>query len=224
VPLEKLGTFPGVPPLVAQLLHNRCIETQAQLEAYLGPGRGQLLDPFMLPDMEKAVARLRRALANKEHIGIFGDFDADGVTATALLVMSLEVLGASVLPYIPHRVEEGHGLNVGALQKLKELGASVVITADCGVSSVQEVAQAQGWGLDVIITDHHSPPATLPQAHALINPKISYSAKLSQDLSPPSSPSPLKKERGIEKKLGDTPSPPSLRLRSELVKFCDIPV
>ena len=117
------------------------------------------------------MARLRRALADKEHIGVYGDFDADGITGTALLIKALRDLGASVAAYIPDRVDEGHGLNADAVKYLHERGISLLITVDCGATSISEVDLASDLGIDTIITDHHSVLPTLPKSHALINPR-----------------------------------------------------
>ena len=162
----------GVPPLWANLLYNRGLRTPQELEPFLKAGPGLLLDPFGLPGMQVAVERLQRAIQHGETVGIFGDFDTDGVTATALLHQALTGYGLPLVPYIPHRVEEGHGLNSGALTALKGQGVSLLITVDCGVSSVAEVAQARSYGMDTIITDHHIPPAHLPPALAIVNPRV----------------------------------------------------
>lgn len=121
--------------------------------------------------MDKAVARIREALRNDELIAVYGDYDADGVTATALLVELLRKLGGRVLPYIPHRLVEGYGLNHEALRKLREEGASLAITVDCGIGSLVEVEYARSLGLDIIVTDHHDVHDELPPAVAVINPK-----------------------------------------------------
>lgn len=128
-------------------------------------------DPFLLPDMSKAVTRIYSALLAGENIGIYGDFDADGICGTALLTQALSSLGAQVTPYIPHRLEEGYGLNPTALKNLHQQGISLVITVDCGITDIAEVDQAKRLGLDIIITDHHLPLFSLPPALAVINPK-----------------------------------------------------
>ena len=124
-----------------------------------------------LPDMENAVERLARAVAEREKIAIFGDFDTDGITGTALLVHTLRDLGNTALPYIPDRTDEGHGLNKQAVESLAEQGVTVLITVDCGTTSFDEVAQANALGMDVIITDHHIVESELPAAHAIVNPQ-----------------------------------------------------
>ena len=158
-----------LPPIVTQILHNRDITTPPQIEAYLNP---TLHDPMLMPGMEQAIGRLRKALDAGEAIGVFGDFDVDGVTATALIAQGLGELGAKVIPYIPHRVTEGHGLNPEAVQALHAQGISVLVTVDCGVTSYSEVSLAQELGVDVIVTDHHIPPDRLPPAISIIDPYI----------------------------------------------------
>lgn len=161
----------GLHPLVNQLLYNRGITEPAQAEAFLGIEESLQSDPFLLSDMEKAVARVYRALLGGESIAIYGDFDADGICGTALLTQGLSFLGGKTTPYIPHRIKEGYGLNSAALESLHQQGITLVITVDCGISSVTEVERAQRKGLDIIITDHHSIPHTLPPALAVIDPK-----------------------------------------------------
>ena len=154
---------------MAQVLHNRGVTTGSEIDSLFNPS---LHDPALLSNMEPACQRLYRAIESDEIIGIFGDFDVDGVTGTALIAQGLGDLGARVEPYIPHRVTEGHGPNEAAMGVLRERGASVMVTVDCGVTSLKEVALAQELGMDVIITDHHIPPTTLPHALAIIDPKL----------------------------------------------------
>ena len=161
--------MPEIPPIVAQVLHNRGITIRSEIDSLFNPS---LHDPALLSNMDSARQRLYRAIESDEIIGIFGDFDVDGVTGTALMAQGLSDLGARVEPYIPHRVTEGHGPNKAAMRVLRERGASVMVTVDCGVTSLEEVALAQELGMDVIITDHHIPPTTLPPALAIIDPKL----------------------------------------------------
>ncbi len=162
----------GVPPLWALLLYHRGITRPEEVEPFQQAGPHLLGDPFLLPGMTQAVARLQQAIQRQETVGVFGDFDADGVTATALLYQVLTQEGLRTIPYIPHRVEEGHGLNPGAIASLRDQGVSLVVTVDCGVSSNAEVALAKSYGMDTIITDHHVPPPTLPPALAIVNPRV----------------------------------------------------
>lgn len=161
----------GLPPLHAHLLYNRGICHPGEIEPFLKADSRLMHDPLLLPDMDKAVFRLKKALENKERIGIFGDFDADGITGTALLTRALRDLGASVVPYIPDRVDEGHGLNDDAVRQLQQEGVLLLITVDCGATSISEVDLASSLGMDTIITDHHSLLPALPDAYAVINPQ-----------------------------------------------------
>ncbi len=168
-PAEHLARFPDLPPLIVQLLYNRQIRTREEVEAFLSRSVAQD-NPFRLKGMNAAVTRLRQAIRNAETIAVYGDYDADGVTATALLVPTLRALGsARVVPYIPNRQDEGYGLNKPALTQLAEEGVQVVVTVDCGVRSVDEVVHANRLGLDLIITDHHALGTELPPALAVID-------------------------------------------------------
>jgi single-stranded-DNA-specific exonuclease len=162
--------FPELPPLVLQLLHNRGVHEPDEVESFLG-ARVVASDPFDLEGMHHAVARIRQAVRDHEPIAVYGDFDADGVTATVLLVQALDALGAQVVPYIPHRVDEGYGLRSAALADLARHGVRLVVTVDCGIRSVKEVESARAEGLAVIVTDHHSVGDVLPPAIAVIDPK-----------------------------------------------------
>jgi single-stranded-DNA-specific exonuclease len=170
-PEEHLAATSGLSPLIAQLLYNRGISQPSQLEAFLSGDKRLAGDPSRLPDIEPAVGRIYRALLSGETIAIYGDFDADGITGTAILVRGLSKLGGKTVPYIPHRLTEGYGLNVTALESLYKQGVSLVITVDCGITALNEVERAKRLGLDVIITDHHSPLPEMPSAMAIINPK-----------------------------------------------------
>ena len=145
------------PPIVAQLLFNRGLADPVEAERFLAGQLAQPDDPLLLTGLPEAVERLQRAVRRGERIAVYGDYDTDGVTATALLVQVLNVLGANVRPYIPERESEGYGLNVEALKTLKEDAVAVVITVDCGVRSPEEADAARALGLDLIITDHHHP-------------------------------------------------------------------
>jgi len=156
--------------LIVQILYNRGVSDPEEADAFLN-GVGRFSDPFRMLGVRRAVDRIRDALRAGERIVVYGDFDADGVTATALLVQALTALGGEAVPYIPHRVDEGYGLNCDALDKVAAAGARVVITVDCGIRSPEEVAYGKDLGLDMIVTDHHSIGPGLPPALAVINPK-----------------------------------------------------
>jgi len=163
----------GIEYLHAQLLYNRGIKTPESMHRFLAARYDQLPDPLSLIDMDRALERIQRALATHEHITVFGDFDADGVTSAALVTRALRMLehpGEALDYYIPHRLLEARGLSREALDQVKARGTSLVITTDCGSSDVEEVLYAKTLGIDIIITDHHHPPEQLPQAYAMINP------------------------------------------------------
>lgn len=161
----------GYPPLLRQVLFNRGLGTAEDSQRFLAARPLEVSDPFQIKGMEAAVDRLVFAIEHGESIVVYGDYDADGVTATALLVQSLQALGGRASPYIPDRFEEGYGLNIAAVRQLKENGAAVVVTVDCGIRSLKEAEEAQRIGLDLIITDHHTPGPQMPPAIAVINTK-----------------------------------------------------
>ena len=158
----------GVPFFLAMLMNIRGLDDAAHLREFLGEGE-PLSDPFLLKDMDKAAARITRAVDNMEKTAVYGDYDADGVTSTAMLYSYLETRGADVIFYIPQREGEGYGMNMGAVEYLKEQGVSLIVTVDNGISSVQEVARANELGIDVVVTDHHRPQEILPDAVAVVD-------------------------------------------------------
>ena len=168
---EAAQGLSGYPALLQQVLFNRGLGTAEESKRFLAALPPESNDPFGMKGMEAAVDRLSFAIKNGDPIVVYGDYDADGVTATALLLNSLQAFGGQVQPYIPDRFEEGYGLNIAALQQLKEKGAVVVVSVDCGIRSLAEAAEAKRLGLDLIITDHHSPGPEMPDAFAVINTK-----------------------------------------------------
>lgn len=182
IPDKYLPNFSGFTPLIAQLLYNRGLTDPSQLESFITADESLSGNPFSLPDMQKAVARIYQALLSGENIAIYGDFDADGMTATAVLVQGLSILGCKAVPYIPHRLTEGYGLGIAALENLRQQGISLVITVDCGITADFEVKKARRMGLDVIITDHHTPLNIIPPAIAVIDPKRTDSTYPSSEL------------------------------------------
>jgi len=171
IPCSLAARLPHLSPVMAQLLYNRQISDPSEVRSFLEGGDLEP-NPFRLKGVTAAVTRLRRAIRNDEPIAVFGDFDVDGVTATVLLVQTLRALGARVRPYIPHRVDEGYGLQLDALRQLYRQGVRVVVTVDCGIRAVSEIERARR-GLDIIVTDHHSVGPQLPPALAVINPNQS---------------------------------------------------
>ena len=171
-PVKDHSLPPDLPSAVVKVLVHRNIDTDEKLRIFLEPPQRLPYDPLRLPGMDQAVPRLYRAIQQQEKVGVFGDFDVDGVTGSAVIAEGLEPFGTQVVPYLPHRTEEGHGLSTAAVEHLVNQGVSLIVTVDCGVSSSEEVAHAQGLGADVIITDHHLPQSGLPNAAAIINPKL----------------------------------------------------
>lgn len=163
----------GISSLHAQLLYNRGMRTPEAMRRFIEAAFGQTPDPRLMIDMDRALERIQHALATHEHITVFGDFDADGVTSAALMVRALRKLKhpeALLDSSIPHRTQEVRGLSREALEQIKNRGTSLVITTDCGSSDVEAVTYAHTLGIDLIITDHHQPPALLPLPCALLNP------------------------------------------------------
>ncbi|MCK5430291.1 MAG: DHH family phosphoesterase, partial [Anaerolineales bacterium] len=174
IPAELKDKWPYLSPLLLQLLYNR--DALDDPLTFLDANETLTNDPFLMPDMDKAVARIRQAILQREKIVIYGDFDADGVTGTVILVQGLSILGGDVSPYIPHRIDEGYGLNHDALARLIDEGANLIVTTDCGVTAYEEVERAHAKGLDIVITDHHNVPDVLPPAVAVVDAKRSDSA------------------------------------------------
>jgi single-stranded-DNA-specific exonuclease len=169
-PRRQFERLSHVNRLLVQILYNRGLAEREEVDAFLA-GRARFDDPFRLVGVPEAVRRTRVAIRSGEPIVVYGDFDADGVTATALLMQTLEAMSARVSPYIPHRVDEGYGLNCDALDRIAAAGARLVITVDCGIRSPVEVAHGNRLGMEFIVTDHHAIGSELPPALAVINPK-----------------------------------------------------
>lgn len=172
-PLDKdraaaLAQAHNIPFFLAMLLNIRGIERAEEIEAFLGAG-APLSDPFLLKDMDRAAERITRAIDTMEKIAVYGDYDADGVTSTAMVYGYLETRGADVMFYIPQREGEGYGMNTAAVEHLASLGVTLIITVDNGISSIREVERAKALGVDVVVTDHHRPQETLPAAVAVVD-------------------------------------------------------
>lgn len=172
-----------ISPLLAQVLINRGVADVASARSFLQPQIAALGDPSLLPDIEKASIRINDAIRKGEKIVIYGDYDVDGLSATALMYRCLKLLGAEVGYYIPERLEEGYGLNADAIRKLREGGADVILTVDCGINACKETDIARTCGIDLIITDHHRPGQEIPNAFAVVNPKLHGSHHIFRDLS-----------------------------------------
>ena len=169
--------------LVAKLLYSRGFSDEAQLQKFISPNyETDFHDPFLFADMEKVVSRIAHAKDNKQTIAIFGDYDADGVTSSAIMKATFDSLEISSFVYIPDKKSEGYSMNMAAVEMFKEKNVSLVITVDCGITSVAEVERASSLGIDVIITDHHHVPNELPKAFAIINPHLQDSSYPFKDL------------------------------------------
>ncbi|WP_019850944.1 single-stranded-DNA-specific exonuclease RecJ [Desulfitobacterium sp. PCE1] len=162
----------GISPVVADILSQRGVGTEEEILEFLSPSLLNLNSPFAFREMAKAVERLEQARAQEEKILIYGDYDVDGVTSTALLYKVLTDLGFKAVAYIPSRMDEGYGLHKDAVLKASQADVKVIITVDCGITAVDEVEYARSQGIDMILTDHHEPPEILPQAYTILNPKV----------------------------------------------------
>lgn len=159
-----------LPEIVVRAMINRGVDTASKVKAYLDDSLSALYDPYLMKGMDKAVERIQKAISNKEKICIYGDYDVDGITSTAVMLRAMKKLGAEAVYYIPNRLEEGYGLNNGSMDHLKSQGVDLIITVDCGIRSNEVVDHARSLGLEIIITDHHECEGRLPEAYSIINP------------------------------------------------------
>ncbi len=160
-----------ISPITAQVLANRGINHADQAHKFLHPSLSHLHSPFLIKDMEKAVDRIIQAFSKNETILIYGDYDVDGITSTAIIILFFQSLQFPCRYYIPHRIKEGYGLHLDAVTRFAQEGVKLIITADCGISNMEEIKKAQEMGVDVIVTDHHEIPEEIPPAYAVLNPK-----------------------------------------------------
>ena len=165
------GARHGLDERVTRLLASRGVADEAALDAFFGAPEAGLHDPTLLPDADAFLDRIARARRDGEPVLVFGDFDADGLTGLAIVVLALGRLGIRAIPYVPSRLEEGHGLSTAALAAARDAGARVIVTVDCGTTSLPEIAAAREAGIDVLVTDHHRVPPELPVAAAVVNPQ-----------------------------------------------------
>lgn len=170
--IRDLERAAGVPAVLAQLLVSRGLHDPRDIQAFLAPSLAQLRPPDQLPGAVAAAERLHAAVTARRRIVVYGDYDLDGMSATSILLGCLKLLGADATYYVPHRFDEGYGLNHDALRTLASQGAQVVVTVDCGIASVAEAQTARELGLELIITDHHEPAATMPEAAAIVHPRL----------------------------------------------------
>ncbi len=168
---SRLATALGLPSVLARLLHQRGLRDPDAAQRFLDPSLAHLHDPFLLTDMGPAVARLHQAIERRERVMIHGDYDADGITSTAMLQRALEILGADVGHFVPDRMTDGYGLQPKTIEHLASLGARLIVSVDCGIRASEAARRALELGVDLIITDHHEPEVELPRAVAVINPK-----------------------------------------------------
>lgn len=170
--VEQISNKFNINKLLAQILINKGITEENEIEIFLNPKRNNFYDPFLMPDMEKAINRIISAIQNKEKILIYGDYDVDGITSTTVLKKFLEERGANPEYHIPNRLKEGYGLNKQAIEEIAKRGTQLMITVDCGISAIEETEFAKSLGIETIITDHHEPGDILPNAYAIIDAKI----------------------------------------------------
>ena len=169
--ISKIAEKYNISTLLARILVSRNIKDDKDIEVFLDPKRNSFYDPFLMPDMEKAVDRILKALEEKEKITIYGDYDVDGITATTVLESFFKDRGANINHYIPNRLDEGYGLNNEALKKIAESGTELMITVDCGITAINEVEYGKSLGLDIVITDHHEPGEEIPNTIAVVDAK-----------------------------------------------------
>ncbi len=170
--LERFAHEIRMPPLMARLLYNRGIRDSASAAAFLSPRFRDLCPPELLPQIDRAASRIAAAVASGDKITLYGDYDVDGITGTAMLWHILKTAGANVDYYIPHRVAEGYGLNSDAIDTLIDAGTKLLVTIDCGCSAIAPIAHANARGVDVVVSDHHEFGAELPPAHAIVHPRL----------------------------------------------------
>ncbi|RPH91989.1 single-stranded-DNA-specific exonuclease RecJ, partial [candidate division KSB1 bacterium] len=169
--IERLARETNIPYTIARILINRGIETAEQVDRFFNPLNSHLHDPFLMRDMDRAVERIVTALGRRERIAIYGDYDVDGITAASMLYLFLKDLGGDVIPYIPDRQNEGYGISETGILELHRGGAGLIVSVDCGITSIAEVKITGKLGMDLIISDHHEPGDAIPEALAVCDPK-----------------------------------------------------
>lgn len=182
-PQTFFDEFPELPATAARLLYHRGLTTQEEIDEFLDPEWNRHVhDPFLFKDMKRAVKRLEQAIKQEEQITIHGDYDADGVSASVILYTTLQILGAKVNVFLPHRETDGYGVNKNTISLLASEGTKLIITCDCGIASVEEIMEGNKLGIDTIITDHHMMKETLPPAYAILHPKVANETYPFKDL------------------------------------------
>jgi len=180
--VDELAKSIGIPNIIVKILLNRGLETGEQIQSFIDPKMDDLADPFKIDGMDKAVERLVDALRNNEKIMVYGDYDVDGITASALMFLVLNKLGAQVVYYLPNRLVEGYGLSEDGINEAIEKGVTLIVTVDTGVTAVEEVEFARDHGIDVLVTDHHEPGETLPNCSSIVNPKVDKESEHGNEL------------------------------------------
>lgn len=164
-----------IPRNLGKILISRGIDSVEKVVRYFKTNIDDLYDPFLFADMEKAVDRIIRAIKNKEKILVYGDYDVDGITAVSLIYLYLESIGAEVSYYIPDRITEGYGISNAGIDEAQRRGVTLIVSVDCGITAIDEIAYARSKNIDIIVSDHHEPGCSLPQAYALLDPKCAQS-------------------------------------------------
>ena len=172
----------GISSVLAQIFINRGLKTKEEIESFIKSDISSLHSPMLLPDIKKALRRIKKAIEKKEKVLIFGDYDVDGITSCALLKLTLKKLGLKTLHYLPHRIKEGYGINKEAIALAKNKDVSLFISVDCGVSNFKEIEELKSYNIDTIVVDHHEPHESLPKAYAIVNPKLKTSNYPFRDL------------------------------------------
>ncbi len=172
---QQISQAMGIHPLMAAVLRNRGLETEPAIYDFLHPSLDRLYDPSSLPDIEPATARLVKAVRNREHVLVHGDYDVDGITACALMTRFLSTVGVQVSYYVPHRIKDQYGLSLPAIHQATAKGIKLIVAVDCGVAAHEAIAAARSGGAEVIVIDHHEPGPQLPEGASIIDPKRSDS-------------------------------------------------
>ncbi len=170
--VDELSRELDLPPIIIKILMNRGIDTSDEIRGFIDPKMENLSDPFELPDMSKAIERIVDALRENEKILVYGDYDVDGITASSLMFLVLNKLGAQVYYYLPNRLVEGYGLSEDGIAEAIKVGATLIVSVDTGVTAIEEVEYARQHGIEVVVTDHHEPGEQLPDSVAIVNPKV----------------------------------------------------
>lgn len=168
--LEPIMAEFQLPEIIARALINRGIDTIPKVKGFLDTDLGSLHDPYLMKGMDQAVERILEAVKGKDRLCVYGDYDVDGITSTAVMIRTLRILGADAVYYIPNRIEEGYGLSISSMDRIKELGVSLIVTVDCGIRSNEVIDYAHSLEMQVIVTDHHECEGDLPKAFSIVNP------------------------------------------------------